>query len=58
MSAMFPFAGDTLSLIEVIYLGYFGRAGDPGGVNYWLNDLQSGGSLQSISASFSVQVEP
>src|SRR5262245_22819439 len=57
MSALFPFTGDSLSLIEVIYLGYFGRAGDPGGVNFWNNYFQSGGTLQAISASFSVQDE-
>src|SRR5215831_10133620 len=55
--ATFPFTGDSLSTIEVIYLGYFGRAGDPAGTNFWVGDLQSGASLQSISASFSVQNE-
>ena len=60
-SATFPFAGDAMSQIETIYIGYFGRAGDPGGTNYWTNHLLNGGStvqtLTGIAASYSVQSE-
>lgn len=43
--------------IESLYVAYFGRAGDPGGMNYWLDALAHGAPLQSIAASFSVQPE-
>jgi hypothetical protein len=43
--------------IASLYVAYFGRAGDPGGMNYWLDALAHGASLQSIAASFSVQPE-
>lgn len=48
--------------IASLYLGYFGRAGDPGGQAYWHDHLgaaagSAGASLASIAASFAVQVE-
>jgi probable HAF family extracellular repeat protein len=59
--AIFPFTGDPLSQIEAIYIGYFGRAGDPAGTNFWTNQLLNGGStaqtMTGIAASFSVQPE-
>jgi hypothetical protein len=59
--ATFPFTGDAMSQIEAIYIGYFGRAGDPGGTNYWTNQLLNGGStvqtMTGIAASYSVQPE-
>jgi hypothetical protein len=45
------------SQIEALYIGYFGRAGDPSGMDYWIGRYESGMSLASIAASFSVQVE-
>jgi hypothetical protein len=57
----FPFTGDPVSQIETIYIGYFGRAGDPDGTNFWTNDLLNGGStvqfMTGIAASYSVQPE-
>jgi len=59
--ATFPFTGDAMSQIEAIYIGYFGRAGDPLGTNYWTNQLLNGGatvqSMTGIAASYSVQPE-
>jgi hypothetical protein len=55
--ATFPFTGDNLSLLETLYIGYFGRAGDPSGTNFWAGDLASGASLSSIAASFSTCAE-
>src|SRR5262249_12613550 len=57
----FPFTGDATSQIAAIYVGYFGRAGDPDGTNFWTNDLLNGGStvqtMTGIAASYSVQPE-
>ena len=52
--------------ITKIYIGYFGRAGDPTGFNYWIGQAIDGGdgpggvaplSLREIAASYSVQPE-
>jgi hypothetical protein len=45
------------SQIEALYVGYFGRAGDPAGVEYWLGRFAAGMSIATIAASFSVQTE-
>ena len=39
---------DQTALITQIYVGYFNRAPDPGGLNYWLAQLQSGVPAQPI----------
>jgi hypothetical protein len=44
--------------IASLYLGYFGRAGDPEGKDYWHDHLgASPASLAAIAASFAVQAE-
>lgn len=44
--------------IESLYVGYYNRAADPGGLNYWLERASSGSmSLPAIAQSFSVQPE-
>jgi S-layer protein len=46
------------SEIEALYIGYFGRAGDPAGMQYWENQLTTGAlTLAQVAASFSVQAE-
>jgi hypothetical protein len=46
------------SEIEALYVGYFGRAGDPAGMQYWTSQLTTGAlTLAQIAASFSVQTE-
>jgi Ca2+-binding RTX toxin-like protein len=47
----------TLEQIESLYIGYFGRAGEPDGTNYWVGRLESGYTLAEAAASFSVQAE-
>jgi parallel beta-helix repeat protein len=56
---------EVLGQLEGLYIGFFGRAGDPAGVEYWmtqaLNQLAGGTSLAqvmlNISASFAVSPE-
>ena len=43
--------------ITQIYVGYFNRAPDPVGLNYWIGRFNSGMSLLDIAQSFSVQPE-
>ena len=53
----FPFANAN-DVIEAVYIGYFGRAADPGGDSYWLNQLNSVNiSETGVAASFSLQSE-
>lgn len=47
-----------LNQVEQLYVGYFGRAGDAAGMNYWIGQLNSGAiTLARMSASFAVQPE-
>jgi len=43
--------------IQQLYIGYFGRAGDPAGENYWLTQEAAGTSFQTIATQFAVQSE-
>ena len=43
--------------IQELYVGYFGRAGDPAGVDYWVSRYNAGMSMAQIAQSFSVQTE-
>ncbi|MEQ1887634.1 MAG: DUF4214 domain-containing protein [Alphaproteobacteria bacterium] len=43
--------------ITRIYAGYFNRAPDPEGLNYWVSRLNGGMSLLDVAQSFSVQPE-
>lgn len=53
----FPFVS-AADVVEASYIGYFGRAGDPAGDAYWLNQLNTGAvSENTMAASFSVQPE-
>jgi hypothetical protein len=48
----------TQDKVEALYVGYFGRAADPAGLNYWLIQLDGGAiSYAQAAASFSVQPE-
>jgi hypothetical protein len=56
-TAAYPLANIN-DVTEALYIGYFGRAADPGGDTYWLNQLNAGiMSEASTAASFSVQTE-
>lgn len=43
--------------IEALYIGYFGRAGEPGGVEYWVSRMDAGMTIEEIAASFAEQPE-
>lgn len=44
-------------LITQLYVGYYDRAPDSGGLNYWVGRFNAGMSLLEIAQSFSVQSE-
>lgn len=52
---------DPATQIEMLYIGYLGRAGDPGGVEYWHSQLLAQGdtraTLKKMAESFAVQPE-
>ena len=48
---------NTTDQIESIYVGYFGRAGDPSGTNFWVGQRNTGVAQSTIAASFAVQPE-
>ena len=45
------------ALITQLYIGYFDRAPDPEGLNFWISVLENGLSLEAIAQDFSTQVE-
>ena len=47
----------SAEMITKIYIGYFDRAPDPVGLNYWVGRFNDGMSLQDIAQSFSEQPE-
>jgi probable HAF family extracellular repeat protein len=55
-SLHFPFSS-ILDQTEALYVGYFGRAGDPVGVKFWTGALDSGLTIQSAAALFAPQAE-
>ena len=52
----FPIATPA-KLIGQLYVGYFGRAADPAGLDYWVSRFNDGMSLLAIANSFAVQPE-
>ena len=47
---------DSLAITQ-LYVGYFNRAPDPEGLNYWVGRLQAGMTMVEIANSFAVQPE-
>ena len=47
----------SAEMITKIYIGYFDRAPDPVGLDYWVGRFNDGMSLQEIAQSFSEQPE-
>jgi hypothetical protein len=43
--------------VQALYIGYFGRAAEPGGYQYWDYEVNHGFGIQDAAASFSVQHE-
>lgn len=51
-------AADFFATVQKIYIAYYGRAADAGGLNYWANQLNSnGGNLTAIINSFGNSAE-
>jgi hypothetical protein len=48
---------NNLEAVEALYIGYFGRAGEPGGVQYWVDQMEAGRTFAQVAAAFSVQQE-
>jgi len=47
-----------IDLVQKVYIAYYGRPGDYGGVNFWAEQLeQKGGDLKSIIEAFGNSVE-
>ena len=58
--AIFPILGtiDTAEeQVELMYVAYFGRAGDPPGVQSWINALNLGAPIEDIARDFANQEE-
>jgi len=48
----------TLNQVEILFVGYFGRAGDPAGVSFWTQALNDGtATFQSIAGLFGTSPE-
>ncbi len=47
----------TREIISNLYVGYFNRAADPDGLDYWVGRMNEGMSIIDIAQSFSVQPE-
>ena len=43
--------------ITLLYVGMFGRAADPDGLNYWVGQANAGGAIIDIANSFAVSTE-
>jgi len=43
--------------IQQIYVAYYGRPADPGGLTHWCGKLQDGGSVNSIITAFGTSAE-
>jgi len=47
----------SVTSLEELYIGYFGRAADPAGLNYWLTQEAAGVSDVQIAAGFAASAE-
>ncbi|MFL9920387.1 Ig-like domain-containing protein [Paraburkholderia fungorum] len=46
------FNGDPAHDIQLLYQGIFGRAGDPAGVTFWINQMHQGLTLAQVADDF------
>jgi len=52
-----PLTSDVEEEVSVLYVSYFGRAPDRAGLDFWVGQLQSGGSIAGIANSFAQSEE-
>ena len=45
------------NILQRLYIAYFGRPGDPQGINYWLSESKKGITIKDISDELSKQNE-
>ena len=50
-------AQTTIQQVQQLYVAYFNRPAEPGGLAYWVNALANGGTLTDISTAFSQSAE-
>ena len=43
--------------LQKLYLAFFGRPGDPSGINYWLSQSNESINIRDISKELSIQEE-
>jgi hypothetical protein len=43
---------ESIDLAQQMYVAYYGRPGDPGGVNFWAERFDSSGDLDNVLSSF------
>lgn len=43
---------ESFDLAQQMYVAYYGRAGDPGGVNYWAEEFTKSNNLDTVLAEF------
>tara|TARA_Y100001968_G_scaffold76038_1_gene67508 strand:- start:1978 stop:3354 length:1377 start_codon:yes stop_codon:yes gene_type:complete len=46
-----------INKLQKLYMAYFGRPGDPSGINYWLSNSNESNDLREISKELSLQDE-
>jgi cyclophilin family peptidyl-prolyl cis-trans isomerase len=50
--ASFAQSESSLNLAQQMYVAYYGRAGDPGGVNYWAGQFDESSNLDAVLSNF------
>jgi len=43
---------DSINLVQQMYVAYYGRPGDPGGINFWAEKFDSSTNLDAVLDSF------
>ena len=43
---------DSINLVQQMYVAYYGRPGDPGGINFWAEKFDSSSNLDAVLDSF------
>ena len=52
VSNVFAQSTESINLAQQMYVAYYGRPGDPGGVNYWADQFDKSPSLEAVLSAF------